>query len=656
MRVAAFDVDETLRFSSGKKHYPESINEQILPDDVAPRIRQLREAGYLIALFSNQSGAVLPRAIEARRQILFDLANRLHQQNAPVDYVDIADGLHPWRSKPNPSMWDRLEQDLAAQGLRVDRLGSFVVGDAGYRETERNATNGTPGQDHDNFDREFARARGLAFFHADSFFARTSTPPGLDPMKWRAWQQETARVTRAVLEKMQELEAAVERVARSTQGVSPLNPSGDANARALGITLDDLNRAEFRSFLKMTEQIEQGLELIARSNSNAEEFAWIQSLLEKCRISRASYIRVEELYGTPKDNQRYNAFRDVILSYDRLLSAMGATAQPTPETTLWRRFLTAVQFQIRSVWMLTKLGMTSMGPLLRLWTGIFLTPNTGPGHTPITTATIDLFERWGRASGLNVDIEGRDRIPKAGPREINIYLPNHIDANLDFYVLSQLEMENFVTVGALNIKGTAFFSFATSGIFEPLLKQIMKNDHFFLVGQGERVLDRMVEAFHKGKSRHLLFFSQGMVSLGFQETNPVRDGLMRMIVRLRDEGFRVNLVPVIMPDNNVYLSTGESLQLRSDTGPQMSASVGTVITDEMLTQITAQGRLDAIPDWLRAHWVTGLRNDRDRVAGLRRWSHGMEEFERRGWVPASQDAPPSHPRNCETLFGPTRTR
>ena len=133
---------------------------------VPGKLKELHEAGYLIAIISNQGGISLksdPKTVKSDQKRLAEFKGKLsavlHQLDLPIS-VYAATARDDYR-KPRLGMWQELldDYDLDAANV-VDIENSFFVGDAGGRE----AVAGGPNKDHSSVDR-FVKKRNMLLWH-----------------------------------------------------------------------------------------------------------------------------------------------------------------------------------------------------------------------------------------------------------------------------------------------------------------------------------------------------------------------------------------------------------------------------------------------------------------------------------------------------------
>lgn len=157
-KVAAFDLDWTL-VRSIRGRFPKDADDwAFLPNRVSA-LKFYREAGYTIAIFTNQGykGHQLPTMIARINNIIAAL-NR--EQLDPWVYA--ASSPNSTYRKPVPDMWNVFHSSWSAQQAihpTVDLANSLYVGDAAGRP-----------EDHSADDRGFAHAVELPFYVPEQIF------------------------------------------------------------------------------------------------------------------------------------------------------------------------------------------------------------------------------------------------------------------------------------------------------------------------------------------------------------------------------------------------------------------------------------------------------------------------------------------------------
>lgn len=625
VRIAAFDADNTLRRSLGDKAYPTDASEQILLEGVAEKIRALNEAGYLVAIFSNQTSALFPKQIENRKEIFKDLIKNLETKGAKVDYFDFADFYEYTSIKPRAGMWQKLVRELSKHGLTVDKYASFMVGDSGYT-IEDLETGSHKKPDHSNHDRQFAKNIGISFFSAQSFFKKDSNADLVSQEQSLLFAKLQIEIAKS-FEEISRVEFEIDNF--NLNSASLLDSANDPGILAFNQKIDHLNNLQHKWFLRLSQSTSELLKFSIKSRSTEKEFESHAKLFNELNEKANVFNSYSEYYGTQNDYRRYNAFIDYLSNFNRVIDH----AKVFSKITNIKSTLSGFSMDLKQLLILGKVGLMTMGPSLKFAYSILFQLKSPNGQTPITKAALDFFGNWAKGSGLELSIEGLENIPLTKSGEVNIFLPNHVDPSLDLALASQLGLKNLLTVGALNIKGNRFFGFAVSEKWQPFLRQFTRNDHFFIVGQGHSIIDDLTDALVSEKSRNFLFYSQGITSLGFNETNPVRNGLGKLIRHLRQAGLKVNLVPVVMPDQELLLKYQKSLILKTDSGNSIRAKVLPTISDQDLSELENQNRLPILGPWLRQLWVSELHTDSERVIGIKRWHLILDELRARQWIP-----------------------
>lgn len=176
IKVAFFDLDDTLRTSTKGNPSSNTKEEIKILDGRAARLRDLSNEGYLIAIVSNQGGIPKRYSIQDATDLFKHTIALIGEQGGVVNYFDFAEEYDNNR-KPNPGMYQRLEKQIQSQlgsVISIDKERSFMVGDGAYSKDDTRP-DGTPGTDFSNSDRLFAVNIGLRFFEASSYFLTSLT-------------------------------------------------------------------------------------------------------------------------------------------------------------------------------------------------------------------------------------------------------------------------------------------------------------------------------------------------------------------------------------------------------------------------------------------------------------------------------------------------
>jgi D-glycero-D-manno-heptose 1,7-bisphosphate phosphatase len=165
VKIAFFDADSTLRVAPSGKVSANGPEDVYLLPCVGERLQQVAEAGYLIAIVSNQGG--IPRFIslgdsdkalaytaKLASAAMAEVASTRDVAAGKVHYFDFAE-LDNEDRKPGIGMAQRLIGKLKA-GYEIDLAKSFMVGDSAYKKNVDTRPDGTPGTHFSNSDRLFA--------------------------------------------------------------------------------------------------------------------------------------------------------------------------------------------------------------------------------------------------------------------------------------------------------------------------------------------------------------------------------------------------------------------------------------------------------------------------------------------------------------------
>ncbi|KAM4879844.1 LOW QUALITY PROTEIN: bifunctional polynucleotide phosphatase/kinase [Sylvia borin] len=170
-KIAGFDLDGTLITTRSGKVFPTSPDDwRVLYPEIPKRLKQLRDEGYKLVVFTNQlgisRGRLRPELFQAKVEAVMEHLGVALQ-------VLVATGPGVYR-KPVLGMWDHLCQE-ANGDVAVSVPDSFYVGDAAGRPP-----NWAPGRKKKDFscsDRLFALNAGLRFLTPEEKFLGWAPAP-----------------------------------------------------------------------------------------------------------------------------------------------------------------------------------------------------------------------------------------------------------------------------------------------------------------------------------------------------------------------------------------------------------------------------------------------------------------------------------------------
>ncbi|KAF2204780.1 PNK3P-domain-containing protein [Delitschia confertaspora ATCC 74209] len=179
-RIAAFDFDSTLITSaSGNRFGRDAADWKWWDGSVPGTLQSLHEAGYIVAVISNQAGIRLkgdPKTVKSDQKRLADFKGKvsavLNQLDLPIS-IYAATERDQYR-KPRVGVWQELLEDNDLESAEVvDLENSFFVGDAGGRP----AVAGGVLKDHSCVDRDFAANIGIRFRTPEEYFLHQEPRP-----------------------------------------------------------------------------------------------------------------------------------------------------------------------------------------------------------------------------------------------------------------------------------------------------------------------------------------------------------------------------------------------------------------------------------------------------------------------------------------------
>lgn len=180
VRVAFFDADSTLRVSRSGSVSANNRRDVMLLPGVPEKLRELQDAGYLVAIVSNQGGVAhgFLTAETAEAALAFTV-RLLARKGAWVPYLDFAEAKDEYRKPATGMAREAARVIRESLGREVDWERSFMVGDSAWKRKKDLEPDGTPGEDFSNSDRGFAEnvraemgcsPEGFAFHHPRDFF------------------------------------------------------------------------------------------------------------------------------------------------------------------------------------------------------------------------------------------------------------------------------------------------------------------------------------------------------------------------------------------------------------------------------------------------------------------------------------------------------
>lgn len=180
VKVAAFDLDDTLITATGAKFARGPEAWKWWDPCVPGRLKQLYNEGYLVTIFTNQGNVSLKdknqKSLQKDTQSLTKLKSQVTNIFKALDLpmsLYGASGQDRFR-KPRIGMWQELleDYDLLAEGA-VDMDGSFYIGDAAGREK----TDKRRKADWASSDRDLAANIGIPFQTPEEFFLGQDVEP-----------------------------------------------------------------------------------------------------------------------------------------------------------------------------------------------------------------------------------------------------------------------------------------------------------------------------------------------------------------------------------------------------------------------------------------------------------------------------------------------
>ena len=324
-----------------------------------------------------------------------------------------------------------------------------------------------------------------------------------------------------------------------------------------------------------------------------------QPELQEIKNKYQDFQDSKKYFGTGKDFLRFNAF----YAFNQSLRALlGSQAKPS-----WLQSLSRLMKQIYR-------GLVLLRPFFRLsFNTLFPTIDDKIG-TPLTKSADKYFQKIAELDGITVATHGSLVPPAHGPQVINLILANHVSAKFDAIALSALNLDSYITFGALNLSGEGIFSIATHPAFKSVLKRIDQQRDIILLGREQDPIEKLKDVLKSGRTHNLFLFPQGMISLGFNETNPLKPSFSEKVIQeLLNAGFKIRLQIMSMPDN--FEETLKP-QPSSEHGKNLRVNLSTPIEDQELRQILEKNGPAGMDLYIRMHWIRTLRQFHSEYLGV----------------------------------------
>ena len=169
IKVAFFDADSTLRVSKSGQVSANSADDVFILPCVGKMLKVLNNAGYLIAIVSNQGGIPAMVSYHDADGALKMTIDLIKNEGGNVHYYDFAEFKDEDR-KPGIGMALRLENILNEFSYKIDKKNSFMVGDSAYKKDVDTRPDGKAGTHFSNSDRLFAENYFKEFANAPAAY------------------------------------------------------------------------------------------------------------------------------------------------------------------------------------------------------------------------------------------------------------------------------------------------------------------------------------------------------------------------------------------------------------------------------------------------------------------------------------------------------
>ena len=203
VKVAFFDADSTLRVSRSGSVSANSVDDVSILPCVAPRIAELKKAGFLIAVVSNQggvaAGVVTDEVASGALQTTLTLI-KSRNNSADIHYFDYAGYKNKFRKEKTGMAYllaEKIRRKLHDEdpnygGVIIDKKHSFMVGDSLYKASDTKP-NEESGIQFSNSDRCFAENYYIRYFDPAHFFGWLNLPQPIKLFKPETGSEQLAQ-------------------------------------------------------------------------------------------------------------------------------------------------------------------------------------------------------------------------------------------------------------------------------------------------------------------------------------------------------------------------------------------------------------------------------------------------------------------------------
>ncbi len=375
----------------------------------------------------------------------------------------------------------------------------------------------------------------------------------------------------------------------------------DAAQKTMQATLDNHIQAEFSFFveqvhalqLELSTELEQGQ--LGVSNRQREQLEKLATLIQ---VQHTSYLENLDQYGKPKDWKRGEAIRKFFVGSQKFFTLFQQYTNPlaTPAQPKLKHKLALLGRKIKAALLMAPRIASILVELVRN------RESTNEGGSPLIASINALVRTWTKAFNFQVEVSGKENIPtlrEAGT--VNILAPTHRDEIFDNMTMAALGTDDMYIFGAVD-------HFAPK-----IIGNLADRSHsFVVVGRGSgKPIDKIVHEVGAGGSRTIYIYPEGTVSAGIGETHPPRENFVHsLVLRLKHEGYKVNLIPITLMNSSRFLG-----QVEEPSQNIQRAVVHEPINDAMLTQLLRNGDEQAVSRVLRAIWLETLETNASELMG-----------------------------------------
>lgn len=586
--------------------------------DVHDSLGYVTKALSSIGLGTEKSGEVSPKAISS----YFDSLVRSVQKN-PAYGVDVIQYVQSHSPQGDGVAWQRVpitEPQMSSSSRVTKRLSTYVsnpglvyeninggsVGEAAaakVRSVASNTEKASSVEDMEKSLEQFNRdLKEQKLTVADLDHAYANLIKDMSP----------AQKNSLAKNKLDELPADLRERAKDYQA---LQMKVDT---ALGTMLDhtdNLIKAKLDYVIDETMDVHQIVKQDLLSTMDEKTRKSLKPMMAEIEKLYKEFKDARRFYGQPVDGPTRTIFFRKFFSQvknleDQLAQWENKGQVPAEKVGILQRARETLARVFTSLTNLAKLA-PDLGRAIRM---AILPKASEPGKIDFSSTLNKVGRKVAEVSGISVEVEGREKVPVlSDPKVVNLYTATHRHPANDMMVMSHFMPDDALLFGAGD-------QFVPGKVGKKMADMLDKREGFVMVGRGsDKPIESAVAQMKSTGSRSLFIYPEGSVSTGLGETRPVREKFSTgLLKRLRDEGYKVNLIPV------TYENTDKPLHI-GGIGPEgddktFHAKIHDPVTPERLEMMLNSGDDQMVNRYLRSVWLQDLPTDENRIAGQLRVS------------------------------------